>query len=73
VFVERKHGGPVMTLLSIMILLVGGGFVATFVGIADACRWVAVNIEKGVAVERQQRWESLVRSALPWRRLKESP
>jgi len=33
VFIERKNGGWVLILLSILMLLVGGGFIPTFAGI----------------------------------------
>lgn len=42
-FVERKHGGLVLILLSIMMLPVGGGFVAPFIGIIAGVAGTRIN------------------------------
>jgi hypothetical protein len=42
-FVERKHGGLVLILLSIMMLPVGGGFVAPFIGIVAGVAGTRIN------------------------------
>lgn len=43
--IERKHGGLVLILLSIIMLLVGGGLVPPFIGIAAGLMGVLINRE----------------------------
>jgi hypothetical protein len=42
-FVQRKHDGPFLMLLSILMLLVGGGFVPTFVGIIAGVAGIGIH------------------------------
>ena len=42
-FVERKHGGLFLILLSITMLLVGGGFIPTFIGIIAGVARTRIN------------------------------
>ncbi len=42
-FVQRKHGGPTLILLSIAMLLVGGGFVPTYTGILAGVAGTRIN------------------------------
>lgn len=42
-FIERKHGGLVLILLSIVMLLVGGGFIPTFISIIAGVAGTRIN------------------------------
>ncbi len=42
-FIQRKHGGPVLILLSVILLLVGGGFAPPILGIILGATGTKVN------------------------------
>ena len=47
-FVQRKRGGPILVLLAMMMVPVGGGFVPAFIGIIAGIAGAKINLLKTI-------------------------
>lgn len=63
-FIQHRHGALVLFLLSIILILVGGGFIPAFHGIVAA--GAATQLNQPVSGWRTRRWFLSLRALWPW-------
>jgi hypothetical protein len=64
-FVHKKHGGLVMILLSIVLALVGGGFIPAFIGITAGAAGTKINAPL-TGQQSSKSWSRFPAKLWPW-------